>query len=428
MWVVAGTGDTPWCGQGAADPLPLGCAGSRCRPGLPSCCQAGTGTVSSERFPSRGLGIMHLEQHSLIQVCDLSENQIPVISLAIWPPRTQPPAPAPPGRQLRGSGCGVLPPCAPSLSCCGEGREGCGAARGGVRHAERRMPQGRLFGMVRDARGRGQDQPLTGMLQRPCAHTAVDAGCGQDPDCAAPPRDALMSLWPHTAVRARMQAGLRVLSRQPGYSDVPSSPHTHGCWEGGVWGGGGGQGARKGPDDDDDDDRTGGAPRKLSLSQGCSNVPVSPRIHGCRQFSPLPGCSDDPLSPHSHGCQDARRILTVHPLHGDAAMSLCPHTSAGAGVRVSPWQAGPWRGRGQNDGKKAGTHCQQGCPRRQQERQQAAGSILFPDRETTGSRTARRGWGPQLSPPLIPSSLRLSHYSDICARHVPGRSNLLRRN
>lgn len=37
--------------------------------------------------------------------------------------------------------------------------------------------------------------------------------------------------------------------------------------------------------------------------------------------------------------------------------------------------------------------------------------------------------GPALpSPPLIPSSLRLSHYSDICARHVPGRSNLLRRN
>lgn len=32
------------------------------------------------------------------------------------------------------------------------------------------------------------------------------------------------------------------------------------------------------------------------------------------------------------------------------------------------------------------------------------------------------------SPPLIPSSLRLSHYSDICARHVAGRSNLLRRN
>lgn len=67
----------------AADPPGL------CGLGLPSCCRAGTGTVSSERFPSRGLRIMHLEQHSLIQVCDLSENQIPVISPAIWPPRTR---------------------------------------------------------------------------------------------------------------------------------------------------------------------------------------------------------------------------------------------------------------------------------------------------------------------------------------------------
>lgn len=62
------------------------------RPGLPSCSQAGLGTVSFKRFPSWGLGIMHLEQHSLIQVCDLAENQIAVISPAIWPrvcsPRT----------------------------------------------------------------------------------------------------------------------------------------------------------------------------------------------------------------------------------------------------------------------------------------------------------------------------------------------------
>lgn len=33
-----------------------------------------------------------------------------------------------------------------------------------------------------------------------------------------------------------------------------------------------------------------------------------------------------------------------------------------------------------------------------------------------------------LHPAPLPSSLRLSHYSDICARHVPARSNLLRRN
>lgn len=62
------------------------------RPGLPSCSQAGPGTISFKRFPSRGLGIMHLEQHLLVQVCDLAENQIAVISPAIWPrvcgPRT----------------------------------------------------------------------------------------------------------------------------------------------------------------------------------------------------------------------------------------------------------------------------------------------------------------------------------------------------
>ena len=39
-------------------------------------------------------------------------------------------------------------------------------------------------------------------------------------------------------------------------------------------------------------------------------------------------------------------------------------------------------------------------------------------------------WGYSQQPPPAPppSSLRLSHYSDICARHVPARSNLLRRN
>lgn len=50
---------------------------------------------------------MHLEQRSLIQVCDLSENQIPVISPAIWPcvcgPRTREDGPA--AVQGAGSGC-----------------------------------------------------------------------------------------------------------------------------------------------------------------------------------------------------------------------------------------------------------------------------------------------------------------------------------
>ena len=32
------------------------------------------------------------------------------------------------------------------------------------------------------------------------------------------------------------------------------------------------------------------------------------------------------------------------------------------------------------------------------------------------------------TPHSTPSSLRLSHYSDICVRHVLARSNLLRRN
>lgn len=81
MWVAA-SAVTPGCTRRAPHPSL----------GLPSCSQAGPGTVSSKRFPSRGLWIMHLEQRSLIQVCDLSENQIPVISPAIWPcvcgPRT----------------------------------------------------------------------------------------------------------------------------------------------------------------------------------------------------------------------------------------------------------------------------------------------------------------------------------------------------
>lgn len=92
MWVVESEGDTRRVTQrGAAGEqlIPPGCAGPCHCPGLPSCCQAGTGTVSSKRFPSRGLRIMHLEQHSLIQVGDLSENQIPVISPAIWPPCTR---------------------------------------------------------------------------------------------------------------------------------------------------------------------------------------------------------------------------------------------------------------------------------------------------------------------------------------------------
>lgn len=90
--LAAGLGGTE-CGSWRARVTQRGAAGQQLIPpgcaGLPSCCRAGTGTVSSERFPSRGLRIMHLEQHSLIQVCDLSENQIPVISPAIWPPRTR---------------------------------------------------------------------------------------------------------------------------------------------------------------------------------------------------------------------------------------------------------------------------------------------------------------------------------------------------
>ncbi|XP_062484955.1 malonate--CoA ligase ACSF3, mitochondrial isoform X2 [Pezoporus occidentalis] len=60
MWVEASVGDTPWCGRRAADPP--GAA-----PGLTSCRRAGAGIVSCERFPCRGLRIMHLEPHSLIQ-------------------------------------------------------------------------------------------------------------------------------------------------------------------------------------------------------------------------------------------------------------------------------------------------------------------------------------------------------------------------
>lgn len=64
---------------------------------------------------------MHLEQRSLIQVCDLSENQIPVISPAIWPcvcgPRTREDGPA--AVQGAGSGCRApasLPEHPPSIN------------------------------------------------------------------------------------------------------------------------------------------------------------------------------------------------------------------------------------------------------------------------------------------------------------------------
>lgn len=129
--------------------IPVGCAGSSCRLGLPSCCQAGAGSVSSERFPSRGLQIMHLEQHSLIQVCDLSENQIPVISPAIWPPRTRE-RPGRRRRQLGGSGSRAACPRASSPSCHGEGREVPGGGVG------QKMPQGSLSGMGTGARGCGR--------------------------------------------------------------------------------------------------------------------------------------------------------------------------------------------------------------------------------------------------------------------------------
>lgn len=88
--------------------------------GLPSCSQAGPGTVSSKRFPSRGLRIMHLEQHSLIQVCDLSENQIPVISPAIWPcvcgPRTGGWTRTRAGGRVRTQGSSVRPRASPRAS------------------------------------------------------------------------------------------------------------------------------------------------------------------------------------------------------------------------------------------------------------------------------------------------------------------------
>lgn len=87
---------------------------------------------------------MHLEQHSLIQVCDLSENQIPVISPAIWPPRTCWPRV---GGSQEGQGAGLcVTPRASSLSCRWEGRAGCGVRGNCLGHPGQKMPEGAFWG------------------------------------------------------------------------------------------------------------------------------------------------------------------------------------------------------------------------------------------------------------------------------------------
>lgn len=187
MWVVASTGDTPRSGRAAADPP--GLCGLCRRPGLPSCCRAGTGTVSSERFPSRGLRIMHLEQHSLIQVCDLSENQIPVISPAIWPPPTR----GRPGGRGAAAGSGRGAPCPSRASPAGRTERAVGPW-GGRRQPGKEMPQEAFLG------GRAGPGELSPLQRCPCAPV------------------------PHTSLDATTWAGPGELKPAQGYSCVPAHP------------------------------------------------------------------------------------------------------------------------------------------------------------------------------------------------------------
>lgn len=138
---------------------------------------------------------MHLEQRSLIQVCDLSENQIPVISPAIWPcvcgPRTREDGPA----AVQGAGSGCRAPASlpehpprhhskhPPKQCPkhhpkhrpehppshgGEGRGGQGHPRWW--HPRVETAQGNILGMLQGEHApRGKQDPevsLAGMLRR----------------------------------------------------------------------------------------------------------------------------------------------------------------------------------------------------------------------------------------------------------------------
>lgn len=213
MWVVASTGDTPRSGRAAADPP--GLCGLCRRPGLPSCCRAGTGTVSSERFPSRGLRIMHLEQHSLIQVCDLSENQIPVISPAIWPPPTR----GRPGGRGAAAGSGRGAPCPSRASPVGRTERAVGPW-GGRRQPGKEMPQEAFLG---GRAGPGELSPVSLCPTHPWMPR-----WGQDPESSNPRRDIPVSPHiPGCARRAQLLAGTRAGGGDGEEVTTPALPRGH---------------------------------------------------------------------------------------------------------------------------------------------------------------------------------------------------------